>query len=1448
MADDITTLLFKLSADVSNFQKDLRSAKSDIKDMADAATKSEGAFDGLVGKFESVGQVASKIGAALAGVGTSAIKAGLDFDEAFDNIQNKTGATGEVLASLQESTKNVFKQMPVDLNQVGEAMTLLYQRTGATGPALEGLATTALNLARVTGEDLSTALNNSTRLFGDWGIKTEEAGKAMDFVFNAARASGAKFNEVSETMVKFGSPLRQMGFDFETTAAMISKFTKEGVEVDKVLAGLRKALIEMGKQGITGDANDALKMFFDQIKSAPTEIQAAAVAAELFGAKAGPDMAAAIREGRFELDEMVKKIKDMPGGIDAAAASTDGFQEKLKTFGNQVKTALEPLGTSILENMDKYVAPAFGTIVSWVEKAVAAFQSLPGPVQTAIGVLAGIGGAFTAIEGAGAALGALGISAGALSVSLAPLGIAVAAVAAAFAGWELGKWAYETFPAFKDAIDKIGEGFQNVWSALQPLVSALGELGTMLAKIAGGVFITFLKQMYDILSPIARFVLDVGAAFAKWALDRIAAQVRMLTEGLQMIVDVLRKIPGTSAILDAVDGALKKMRDSSKDASKEVSGAGESVKKLSDTAAAAARPSGGLGAYHGSLKDIKEAAKEAAEEQAKFEKALSVFGLGMDGQTKKISDMKDAIHVLNQKMNEGLLDPGKYQQAIKLLFDEMAKAEFAAKPLVQALKDIGVQATPAADGLPKINAAIKTLNDGFAAGLVAPAEYVKKLGELEQKAKDLEYPLGLLEPLVKKLNEQLAAGKPSLNDLTAGTRDVAEQITAMGNASAAAALQQAASTVQMVEAEKAAAKLGITLQSQTKKHLDELLDSYVKVASASGTTANDMERAWLAYEKARIEAAVQAGEKITAEDVKTLEKARSMSAQGLKDQAGEWKKFGNQVSTILTDLGKDFADLFFKGGDFVQTFTKAAESIGKAFVRYIFEDSIQAMRKSLAGMNLDMGNIFKGLEKAAEALVNKLKGLFGGLNLGGGGGGGIPTGGNGGGGGGGGIPTGGGGFGFNPGTLFGGLEALFSGLSFLTDRRMEKDIGRIEVTTRGQLNEALNLRDDLWKQHWFMATKLDEMLRDIKLCFGGLINAIRDGQPDHPPKAIEDIKDNTQETADGVKDVEDAVEDTTAATDETTRAVNTSGERTVSATDAVTDAVTTTTAAVQQTAGAVAMSAEQQARFQDAMLALQNQTFGHQLTWAEEQRLAASNDQAYFKYLAELQTISQDITGGPVYSLLDSTAQATADIAGSTAGALPRLENIGSGLGAVSGQIGALAGAISSIAQTAPGSAAPRLAPEPFIPEVFRGALGGSDRGGPGPTPTTPATRAYATPGADRAGPTNTTPLPLNPTTNAQFIQTNSLADLRLAAQRALGPQSIATFPTVNTVGFGGPVSPSTITGGAGPLSTQSTNPVGAQVGGGGNTLNVTVNAATTDGRILAQQIADYVQQSGVMR
>ena len=337
------------------------------------------ASDGFGSRVDEASKKVAAFGAAFVGagvVGAGALyKLGSDFDGAYDNIQTKTGATGAQLDKLKDSFRNVVKDVPVDFGKASDAIATLSQRTGLTGKPLDDLSKTVLNLNRLTGSDLTSSLDKLTRMLGDAGVPANQMQKALDEVFTASQKSGVSFDKLAEKATAFGGPMRQLGFSFDETVALLAKFEKEGVNTDLVMGSLRIALGKMAKGGV--DAKEGLEKAFTEIKNAKSPTEATAAAIALFGQKAGPDMAAAIREGRFEIGDLVKAMQSGGGAINSTAADTDDASQKMQVALNKIKVAAEPVASAVFDLAGKIadkLAPAIDAVVSWVDKLSDAFQ------------------------------------------------------------------------------------------------------------------------------------------------------------------------------------------------------------------------------------------------------------------------------------------------------------------------------------------------------------------------------------------------------------------------------------------------------------------------------------------------------------------------------------------------------------------------------------------------------------------------------------------------------------------------------------------------------------------------------------------------------------------------------------------------------------------------------------------------------------------------------------------------------------------------------------------------------------------------------------------------------------------------------------------------------------------------------------------------------------------
>jgi len=347
-------------------------------------------LESLGGKTERFGSSLAKLTAPLALLGGMAIKSAFHIDEAFDTLAVKSGATGRELENLKQDFKSLAPQVTQPFEVTAAVLGNLYTRLNLSGEGLQSMGRAALDAGRLLKEDLSSVVTGSTRVMKDWGVANEQGTILLDKLFLAGQKTGAGLGQLSEELVRYGAPMRQLGFNLDTATALLAEFERQGVNTELVMGSLRIALSKMAKAGVK-DAAGALDEAIQRIRTAGSVGEANARALEIFGAKAGPDMAAAIREGRFEVAELTKALQGAEGAIRNASKETDGFAEKWDRLKNRLGIALEPVGTQLLAMGEESLGP--------LNKAVDVLSGSFGEWAIKVGLAATALGAGTGVVG-----------------------------------------------------------------------------------------------------------------------------------------------------------------------------------------------------------------------------------------------------------------------------------------------------------------------------------------------------------------------------------------------------------------------------------------------------------------------------------------------------------------------------------------------------------------------------------------------------------------------------------------------------------------------------------------------------------------------------------------------------------------------------------------------------------------------------------------------------------------------------------------------------------------------------------------------------------------------------------------------------------------------------------------------------------------------------------------
>ncbi len=473
------------------------------KDLEQTEKKTTGWAKGLAGgvsKFLGGALVAgaATAGAAIVGVGSAAFAAGMSMDGALDAIRISTGATGEELDGLEEDFKAVFAEVPASAETTSEVISELNRRLGLTGEELQDLAAPMLRMTDMLGGDAAQNAALFSRVMGDWGVANEDAAATLDKMFVASQETGAGVDGLMQKVVQFGSPLRLMGFSLDESVALFAKWEKEGVNAELAMSSLRIAAGKFAREG--KPLQESLWATIEAIQKSEDESAALAMGMDVFGARAGPDMVAAIREGRFSIEDLTAAMEDADGAIMGAAEATDDFPQKLAVLKNKATEALAPVGLAIMDvagSLIDTLGPSLTAAAEWLG------ENLPGAIDALMGWWSGT------------LQPALETVAGYVAENLVPALMAVAS------------WLGEHVPAAMEALsgfwnETLSPALEAIWGFIQENLTPIlvGLAAALLAVVVpafvawAGAALSAAAATVAAMAPVLLPIAAIGAAVA----------------------------------------------------------------------------------------------------------------------------------------------------------------------------------------------------------------------------------------------------------------------------------------------------------------------------------------------------------------------------------------------------------------------------------------------------------------------------------------------------------------------------------------------------------------------------------------------------------------------------------------------------------------------------------------------------------------------------------------------------------------------------------------------------------------------------------------------------------------------------------------------------------------------------------------------------------------------
>jgi TP901 family phage tail tape measure protein len=535
--DAIGELFVKIKPDLEGFGKDVAAgaASSVSGAMGVVQTTSRTALGGVVA-----------VGAGLIAVGTS-------LDEAYDKIRTQTGATGVELDALKTSFETVSSTVPADMGSVSDAIATLNQTLGLTGPELETVATQMLNLSRVTGEDLNGILKSSSQVFNQFGLSAEDQSALLDDFFRTSQATGVGVTDLLSVVSKGGATFEQLGLDLSESADLVGLLGKNGVQPTEVMRALTRVLSDAAKEGVP--ASEALANVEASIKNAGSEADAASIAMEAFGAKAGPKLAKQIRDGTISFEELDAKMGKGNDTISAVALETADAAETFQTLKNSLAVSLGPAANTLFASFGKAasdLAPALVIVVNAITPLLEMVTALPTPVLAAGAGILAFGSVMGKIVGPIGTV--ISIVKKLTLVLMANPWVLIAAAVVALVivvvkNWDKIKEAVRiAIEWVKGIIDKvmlaISVAWAAVWDKIGGVVTAAWDVIVAVVDTALNIIWEYITFWFNLWKTVITTTLDVIQATFTTAWRTITAVV---TTAIDAVIGFITGIPGRVA-------------------------------------------------------------------------------------------------------------------------------------------------------------------------------------------------------------------------------------------------------------------------------------------------------------------------------------------------------------------------------------------------------------------------------------------------------------------------------------------------------------------------------------------------------------------------------------------------------------------------------------------------------------------------------------------------------------------------------------------------------------------------------------------------------------------------------------------------------------------------------------------------------------------------------------
>jgi hypothetical protein len=303
------------------------------QEAAKGGQKAGQSFGGAMGTAvrTTVGAVA---GGVLGGLFGMASKATAELNTAMSVFAAETGATQDEIESAQKTISSLYRSNLQGFNEIGDALGKMRTDLGMTQEEANAAADSFLEFATATRQDAGEAVSAFDDILDSWGLTAKDAQGIMDRLVAGHRKFGGSVKDNQKTLAALAPSMRAANMEIDDGIGLLNLFGAKGLDAGVASAAFSKALTKV-------KSPEELQTLITQISQTEDPFQRAALAADLFGAKAGAKLANAL--GGVNLADYSQGIDEVAGSSADAAAAIEG------SFGNQFQLMMKNAGGALAE-------------------------------------------------------------------------------------------------------------------------------------------------------------------------------------------------------------------------------------------------------------------------------------------------------------------------------------------------------------------------------------------------------------------------------------------------------------------------------------------------------------------------------------------------------------------------------------------------------------------------------------------------------------------------------------------------------------------------------------------------------------------------------------------------------------------------------------------------------------------------------------------------------------------------------------------------------------------------------------------------------------------------------------------------------------------------------------------------------------------------------------------